>query len=198
MAVSAGTDFSLALRRDGTVWAWGTNSARQLGVDNWFLERRATPEPIPGLTEVVSRSAGEYHAVAVREDGSVWTWGDVLLLGDTDYSYVGTTPVQVPGLSDAVEVTVSFWANLAVRRDGTLWGWGYNDYGQLGNGMGDYQSYPVPVVGLRNAVAVVMGASHTLALHQAGSRWAWGENWGGALGIGTDDSHSTPVRVLDF
>ncbi|WP_395813675.1 RCC1 domain-containing protein [Archangium minus] len=199
VAVSAGSSFSLALRQDGSVWAWGLNNTQQLGVDNTDIDVRAEPAPIPGLTKVVSLSAGVYHALAARQDGSVWTWGYVNELGGTYYPPFGTTPIQVPGLSDAVAVTagtsVSTVSSLALRRDGTVWAWGDNTSGQLGDGTMNYQSNPVQVVGMKHAVAVTMGSSHTLALRWDGTFWAWGDNDNGQLGDGTTTQRNTALQV---
>ncbi|QRK11651.1 hypothetical protein JQX13_17205 [Archangium violaceum] len=197
VAITTHDEHSLALRADGTVWAWGTNRYLQLGVDDLFTDVREEPAPIPGLTGVVSISAGYFHAVAARQDGSVWTWGLVSKRGETNYYFPGTTPVQVPGLSDAVRVTASAWtaSSLALRRDGTLWGWGSNASGQLGNGTTLSQDYPVQVVGMEQVVAVSASVQHSLALREDGTLWAWGSNAAGKLGTGTD-RRLAPVRVL--
>ncbi|WP_395813673.1 RCC1 domain-containing protein [Archangium minus] len=201
VAISAGKYFSLALRRDGSVWAWGDNLTSQLGIDGSSISQRAEPAPIPGLTNVVSISAGGYHALAVRQDGSVWAWGLLYELGGSYYPFPGTTPVQVPGLSDAVAVTASSAMNwmsassLALRQDGSVWGWGDNSYGQLGDGTMLYRNNPAQTVGLGHAVNVATSTYHTLAVRQDGSVWAWGSNHASQLGDGTYTSHTTPIQV---
>ena len=64
----------MAVRADGSVWAWGLNSTGQLG--DGTIVSRPTPAPVAGLGGVVSVAAGAGHSLAVKADGSVWGWGD--------------------------------------------------------------------------------------------------------------------------
>ena len=104
---------SLAVKSDGTVWAWGYNAYGQLG-DGTTTERHA-PVQVSGLTDVVAVAGGYMHSLAVKSDGTVWAWGDDLVgqLGD------GTTtdgpPVQVSGLTDVVAVAGGYMHSLAAN-----------------------------------------------------------------------------------
>jgi alpha-tubulin suppressor-like RCC1 family protein len=120
--IAAGAYHSLAVRSDGTVWAWGYNRFGQLG-DGTILNRTA-PVQVPGLSEVVAVAAGGLHSLAVRSDGTVWAWGN-----NSAYGQLGdgtttdrTAPVQVQGLSEVVTVAAGYHHSLAVRSDGTGWG----------------------------------------------------------------------------
>jgi alpha-tubulin suppressor-like RCC1 family protein len=95
MALAAGSSFTLALRADGTVLSWGSNLSGVLGRETDVLDN-PIPAPVPGLTDVVSISAGVLHSVAVRADGSVWTWGrnEYGQMGD-GISPMHTTPARV-------------------------------------------------------------------------------------------------------
>lgn len=91
------------------------------------------PEFIP----VIAISAGSRHVLALREDGTVWSWGW------NTYGQVGdgtnelrTTAVQVQGLEDVVAVSTGGDYSLALKSDGTFWAWGNNAHGSLGNGTG--------------------------------------------------------------
>jgi hypothetical protein len=85
--VSARADHSLALRGDGTLWAWGYNSKGQLG-DETTTDRPA-PVQVPGLSSVTTLAAGYSHSLALRNDGTVWAWGynSSGQLGDGSASY---------------------------------------------------------------------------------------------------------------
>jgi uncharacterized repeat protein (TIGR01451 family) len=97
--ISAGGAFCLALAGDGTIWSWGKNSSFQLGRGSGSS---ATPTPgqIPNFGNVVSIAGGVSHSVALKNDGSVWSWGLNLEgeVGDSTTNTVRTVPVRVSGL----------------------------------------------------------------------------------------------------
>jgi alpha-tubulin suppressor-like RCC1 family protein len=70
VSISAGVTHGVALKSDGTVWAWGGNGLGQLG--NGAYTGSATPVPVPGVTGVVAVAAGGYHSLALKSDGTVW------------------------------------------------------------------------------------------------------------------------------
>src|SRR2546423_1570682 len=130
VAVAAGKFHSLALRRDGMVWAWGSNYFGQLG--NGHTESRSTPLPVDNLEDVMDIAAASLHNLAVRRDGTVWAWGaDELrdLVGDDDL-----VPAQVPALHDVAMVATGDNHAIALTGAGTVKTWGWNNFGQLGNG----------------------------------------------------------------
>jgi hypothetical protein len=190
--VAAGFADSLALRSDGTVWAWGQNTYGQLG--NGTTTGSSIPVQVSGLADVVAVAAGQYHSLALRSDGTVWAWGFKFADGASGQSSV---PVQVPGLSRIVAIAAGQYHSLALKSDGTVWAWGYDTKGQLGNGGTAAQINPVQVWGLSGAVAIAAGGSHSLALLNGGTVDAWGSNSNGQLGNGTADSsaHSTAAAV---
>ncbi len=193
VSVGAGQYHSLAVRRDGSVWAWGKNTSGQLG--NGTTAESASPVQVAGLTGAQAVAAGWDHSLALRDDGTVWAWGanysGQLGNGSTTPSLV---PVQVTGLSGITAIAANRSQSFAVGADGTLWAWGYNGYGQLGDGTVVDQLSPVPV--LSGVLQVAAGYLHTLALRSDGSVWAWGANYFGQLGRGTQtSSEPTPQMV---
>ena len=190
--VAAGQRHSLAVKSDGTVWAWGYNRNGQLG--DGTTTDRSTPGPVPNLTDVVSVAASDRHNLALKSDGTLWAWGDNIQgqLGDGTTTE-SLTPKQVPGLTDVVAVTAGNSHNLALKRDGTLWAWGQNSNGQLGDGTTTPSLTPKQV--LTGVVSVAAGSSHTLASKSDGTLWAWGENANSELGDGTTTDSLTPKQV---
>jgi alpha-tubulin suppressor-like RCC1 family protein len=209
LAVAAGSAHSIALKNDGTVWAWGSNSNGQLG-DGTTTERW-TPVQVSGLAGVSAVAAGAAHSVALKNDGTVWAWGSNSngQLGNgtrTDRS----TPVQVSGLAGITAVAAGQSHSVALRNivglinDGTVWTWGSNSNGQLGNGTagpGTDSSIPVQASGITGVTAVAAGSAHTVALRNIfnmtndGTVWVWGSNSNGQLGNGTTTDSWTPVIV---
>lgn len=170
-ALTAGFQFSAALRSDGTVWVWGDNSSGQFG--NGTVNGSTTPVQVKGpdgtdfLTHVVGISAGSYHMVALKSDGTVWAWGDnsCWQMGDGT-TFNRTRPVQVPGfegvgaLTGIVAVAAGWAYSLALKADGTVWRWG-----TTGEGLNSiYRRFPEQVVMTTCAVAIAAGRYHSLAI----------------------------------
>jgi alpha-tubulin suppressor-like RCC1 family protein len=95
VAVAAGARYTVALKTNGTVWAWGDNSAGQIG-DGTSGTNRLAPVQVEGLTGVVAIAAGGSHTVAMKGDGTVWVWGanSYGQLGDGT-QVMRVTPVQM-------------------------------------------------------------------------------------------------------
>lgn len=144
--IAAGSGHTLALKNDGTVWAWGDNYYGQLG-DGTTTERHA-PVQVTGLAGVTAIAAGGGHTVALRNDGTVWAWGDNYYgqLGDATATE-SHTPVQVTGLSGVTAIAGGGAHTVALKSDGTVWSWGDNSYGQLSDGTTTQRLTPVPVTG---------------------------------------------------
>jgi alpha-tubulin suppressor-like RCC1 family protein len=200
-AISAGGGHSLALRSDGTVWAWGANYAGQLG--NGLANGADVPTAtrVVGLTNVIGIAAGNSHSIAVRSDGTVWAWGaqDVGQTGRGIVSQTGTaTAVQVAGLSGIVSVAAGNDNSYALRGDGTLYGWGDNRTAQVGAGVRGDRPEAVQTVGLTAITSVAAGNSFSMAVRSDGTLWAWGLNDHGQLGDGTTTNRPTPIQVPGF
>jgi alpha-tubulin suppressor-like RCC1 family protein len=196
-AVAAGGSHSLALKEDGTVWAWGDNSIGQLGLNDY--DGRLTPTLVPELSGIVAIAAGRYHSLALKSDGTVVAWGyngnGQLGVGDTDSR---TTPTAVAGLTDVVAISAGGYYSLALKRDGTVVAWGGNWYGALGLGDFDDRSVPTPIGGLQDVTAISAGEGHSLALKGDGTVMAWGDNSGGDLGVGGWEQRNAPTLVADL
>lgn len=204
--------FTIALRKDGTVWGWGRNDSGQLG-DGTNID---SPDPVQaiGLSDIVAISASfggnnpsvnEWgtHCLALTKDGKVYSWGsnDAGQLGDgsTIESYI---PKLVPGLGHIVAIAAcggyaGRGSSVALDSVGTVWAWGQNDAGQLADGTNIDRSVPLPISGLSEITGISGGGwDHYLALGADGTVWAWGA-YGreAALGNGISDSKNFPVQV---
>ena len=195
IAISSGLQHCLALKSDGTVWAWGDNGWGQLG-DRTTIDRYI-PTQVKNLEGIIAISAGHYHSLALKSDGTVWAWGDnesgELGNGMTSNSYI---PVQVEGLKKVTAIAAGEAHSLALRSDGTVWSWGNNENGQAGNGSQNTKENPavvtpVKVSNLKNVTAIAeggtpgggesipgaivkYGAGYCLALESDGTVWGWG------------------------
>lgn len=194
-AVAAGASHGLALRSDGTVWAFGADTIGALGLGS--ITSTPSPVRIVSLSNVVSIASALGHSLAADTSGRVWAWGNnssgQLGLGDTN---ARTTPVQVTGISNALSVASGLRHSLVLLRDGRLMAFGTNVNGQLGNGITNAaQLTPVAVNTLTNVVEVAAGAEHSVALTAAGEVWTWGYAGNKALGDSSTSDTSQPLKV---
>jgi alpha-tubulin suppressor-like RCC1 family protein len=137
---------------------------------------RSRPVQVQGLAKVVAVSGGLSHSLALRSDGSVWSWGGNFngQLGD------GTTaqrslPAKISALGNVIAIAAGYDFSLAVTSDGRVFAWGNNSGGQLGLGT-EVQSTPVPtaIPGLSGVRTVAASNRFALAVRQDGTLWAWG------------------------
>ena len=196
IAIDCGIEHSLALKSDGTVWAWGRNGNGQLG--DVTTTNSSSPVQASGLTGVIAIAVGGNHSLALKSDGTVWAWGfnQYGQLGDSTTTQ-RTTPVQVSGLSGVIAIASGGYHSMALKSDGTVWAWGYNSngYGQLGDGSTTDRTTPVQVSLIGGVVAIAGGGYHSMALKSDGTVWAWGANYYGQLGDGSTTNRTTPVQV---
>ena len=200
-----GFEHTMVLKTDGSVWGWGGNWYGQLGNGNDSTWLQASPTQAAPLNDVTALAAGFYHTVALKNDGTVWTWGGndngQLGIGST-MNPAGTTilpvntPSQVVSLSGVVTaIAVGAHHTVALKSDGTVWTWGANSQGQLGDGSTTDRSTPVQATALPLIRAVAAGSYHTLAVDNDGTVWSWGYNAYGQLGDGSSAAQNTPVQI---
>ena len=195
--VSCGQFHTMALKTDGTLWAWGANDSGQLGLKN-TAERNSPTQVEPGSTWKAV-SCGQDFTLAIKSNGTLWAWGDnsdgQLGLGTAD-NHVHPTPAQVGTASDWTAVSCGYVDTLAVQSNGTLWGWGSNGNGELGVNNTNQTNTPTQVGSATTWTAVSCGNGYTLAIQRNGTLWGSGDNMRGQLGLGVPpDSTDTMTQV---
>ncbi|MBF0450343.1 MAG: cadherin domain-containing protein [Candidatus Magnetomorum sp.] len=194
-AVFAGYYHSMAILHDDTVWAWGKNDAGQLGDGSYNIDK-PTPVFVSGLVNVISVAGGKAHSMALKKNGTVWTWGHngkgQLGIGSTENKY---HPVQLDSLSDIIAIAAGGEHCMGLQDDGTVWVWGLNEQGQLGDGTKENRTRPIKLQSLETFIAIAAGERHSMALTTDGSVWAWGQNSKGQLGNNTITDALVPIKV---
>ncbi|AEC01562.1 InlB B-repeat-containing protein [Parasphaerochaeta coccoides] len=152
-AVSAGGNHTLILKKDGTLWVTGYNGFGQLGDST--TDNRNMPVQVKGsggvgfMTDVKAASAGMYHTMILKKDGTLWATGGnefgQLGLGDSGSETSRSIPVQITSMgNDVADVSTGRFHTMILKKDGTLWATGRNNFAQLGNG-GDTSVRTTPV-----------------------------------------------------
>ena len=146
--VSGGYAHNLALRANGTAWAWGANTYGKLG-DATAVFKSSPVSVVGGYTDWIQVSAGYRHSLGLRANGTAWAWGDGAngLLGDNTAVSKSSPVSVVGGFTDWVQVESGGFHSLGVRANGTAWAWGDASNGVLGNNSVVNRSSPVSVVG---------------------------------------------------
>jgi alpha-tubulin suppressor-like RCC1 family protein len=196
--VSAGDSHSLGTRADGSAWAWGLNTTGRLG-DGTITARSSPVSVVGGFADWTGVSAGGYHSLGTRANGSAWAWGfgSSGRLGNNTTTARGSPVSVVGGFADWTGVSAGGSHSLGTRANGSAWAWGSNASGQLGDNTVTSRLSPVSVVGgFSDWTGVSAGNFHSLATRANGSAWAWGYNVQGRLGDGTITSRRSPVSVV--
>lgn len=194
--VAAGGSHSLGIKSDGTLWGWGWNGYGQVGCGG-ACSSTLLPQQIGSATNWRTVSAGETHTVAVKADGSLWTWGanGSGQLGDGTYLNKNA-PIQIGTDTNWISAVAGTHHCLGLKADGTLWAWGSNYVGELGNGgVGTESTIPIKIGNDTDWTSIFDAHYHIVAVKKNGRLYTWGYNLQGQLGDGTKDNRFTKTEI---
>jgi alpha-tubulin suppressor-like RCC1 family protein len=208
-----------AVKNDGTLWTWGLNAKGELG--NTKTEERSTPvTTFAGGTNWKQVDVGYNHTVAIKTDGTLWTWGYdsnlgigsllfeqytstpiTTFAGGTNWANTPTSnPEDLYTISSSSGFSFEFdYASMAIKTDGTLWVWGTNQYGSLGTNNTNNAFTPVTTfTGGTNWKQIVAGYYTTAAIKTDGTLWTWGVEFDGRLGNNKVSSANVLTPITTF
>ena len=183
-SVSLGGKHTCALKTNGDLYCWGSNSSGQVGNDS--SDDQTTPVLI--LTGVSTVSSRADHVCAVTSTGELYCWG--MKLVSSGVSSAQKTPELIK--KDMASASLGSYHNCAIKNDGTLFCWLFNTYGQAGNGTTTYQELPVKVNVEEDFQTASLGPYHSCAITTSNDLYCWGYNTKGEVGNGTTSNQSSP------
>jgi alpha-tubulin suppressor-like RCC1 family protein len=196
--VSGSSCNAIAVKSDGTLWTWGCAGSGALG-DGTSINRCSPGTTAGSGTNWCQASMGYASSVAIKTNGTLWTWGRNTCgaLGDGT-SINRSSPGTTAGTGTTwCSAKVGYLFMGAIKTDGTLWTWGRNTFGQLGDGSTTNRCSPVTVVGGgTDWCQVSAGSSFTAAIKTDGTLWTWGCNVCSVLGTNSTISRSSPGTTI--
>ncbi len=199
ITLAGGGFHSLGIRANGILYSWGSNYTGQLG-DGTSTARSSPVSVVGGFTDWISISAAVVHTLALRANGTLWSWGRNQFGQSGDgTSSVRSSPVSVVGgFTDWIFAAAGGYHSLGIRTNGILYGWGENLNGTLGDGTATNRNSPVSVVGgFTDWISASGGRYHSHAIRANGTLWGWGLNSSGQVGHNvTVFAVSSPVSVV--
>ncbi|MDP1510599.1 copper amine oxidase [Paenibacillus sp. CMAA1739] len=196
--VRAGGQFTLALKNDGTVWAYGENNFGQLGIGTKGVSAFSVkPVQVQGLEDIIAIDAGDSFGAALDKNNQLWVWGrgyDGALGQDDKENQL--TPVQYR-IDDIKTFTAGADRIYVLTNSGEVYASGSNTSGKLGDGTSTFRRSPV-LINISDVNRLKAGKTQTFALKNDGTLWGWGTNNEGQVGDGTDVfSIKVPTQVVD-
>jgi regulator of chromosome condensation len=229
--LACGTNHVLALDTDKHVYAWGNGQQNQLGrrVTERTLTESLQPNRVGFHDTSIKRpsqriskiACGDYHGLAIADDGHVWSWGanNYCETGQSQNAGEDNASVLTPKIIHSLEgkgvtsVEGGSHHNIALTSGGEVLVWGRCDGSQTGipasqlNSINDEDKVlktndkakilvePTPIPGLSNIVTGTCGPEHTIVINKDGRAYSWGFSANYQTGQGTDDDIDTPTLI---
>ena len=197
-SASAGNNHELAIRANGTLYAWGNNGSGRLG-DNTIVNKSSPVLVAGGISDWIRASAGTAHSLGLRATGQLYAWGNAAngRLGDNTIANKSSPVLVAGGIAEWVSMSTGDLHNLAIRANGVLYAWGSGGDGRLGDGTTVAKSSPVVVSGgFTDWIGAATGYFHSLGVRANGTLYGWGRNANGQVGDNTAAAKSVPTLVV--
>ncbi len=199
---SVSSSHVLAIKNNGKLWAWGSESFGVCGTGAQGTGGHILPTQV-GVDNWISVASNSSSSLGVKSDGTLWGWGSnndgQIGIGST-LQYNQLTPLQIGTDTNWQKVFSGGNTCFAIKTDGTLWSWGSTGVGgklgYLASNLNVTRLSPHIVNTDTNWEAVVMDYNTAIGLKTDGTLWGWGYDAGqGQFGNGSLDSFATSVPI---
>ena len=197
IGISASHAHNLAIKSDGTLWAWGENIYGEFGVGTTARQLSMTNMPMPAAAghDWKQAAAGGCFSLGLKTNGTLWAWGNnwagPLGIGSTSNSAV---PVRVGRGANWTKIWAGLLESVAMQSDGSVWYWGQNPDPAIAQTNGQIL-VPTRVSPDTNWVDVGMGEATVFGIKSDGTLWAWGRNAHVYTGVTNTTLNVAPLRV---
>jgi alpha-tubulin suppressor-like RCC1 family protein len=158
--------YEMLLAPDGSLWAWGGSEQSplpsSLSPQDTMLQ---IPRRVGSDTNWTQVACCQDYQVALKNDGSLWTWG---------FNQSGPTPTRIGTENDWSQICAGGGHNLTLKKDGSLWTWDSNERIKLGDGTITNSPVPTMVGTNRDWRMIAAGFRDSFALKSNGTVWEWG------------------------
>ncbi|WP_331655589.1 hypothetical protein, partial [Aminipila sp.] len=130
ISIGAGYNHSLAVDKKGNVYTWGSNSSKQLGIDN--VEKSNVPVQVSGISKAYFVDGGAAFSVALTTEKKAYAWGN------GEYGQLGVGDIETSATPRMIKTSAKFYdieagGTHAIGSDTSAYTWGRNANGQLGD-----------------------------------------------------------------
>ena len=194
--IAVGDFHIMALKTDGSLWVWGSNSGGQCGQVPFSAEvNQPTQIGTDAWREI---AAGSFSSYGIKQDGTLWAWGNngtgAVGIGPTD-SIIVQQPVQVGTDNNWDHIYARANTAFGQKTNGELYGWGYNIWSNLGIGTNENMYLPTLIPDGPEYSMIFTSYENNAAFKNDGTLWLWGNNPDGRLGLGNTGTQPVPVQL---
>jgi alpha-tubulin suppressor-like RCC1 family protein len=192
--ISAGSHFSMARQKNGSIYLWGNNGSGQLGDSS--TTDLYSPTKID--TGYIFITCGSETAMGIKRDSTIWAWGrnDQTLYGNGTSSAI-KYPTQTITSKKWKSISVGGIHAIGLQYDGSLWGWGNGTHGAIGDSTWNHRSSPVRITSIKNPRSIAAGSNHTAVVSDSGKLLCFGYNGYYQLGLGNTNNYFYPTITIN-